>query len=148
MEWIALGLVALAVAALIVTYNTLVTLRARAARAYAEIDVRLKQRRDLVPNLMKAVEGYASHERGTLEAVVQARSEAVSARDPRQQASAEAALNGTLGRLMALAESYPDLKADQNFQRLQTDLAEVEDNLAAARRFFNNAVSEYNAAVR
>jgi LemA protein len=112
------------------------------------VDVQLKQRHDLIPNLVETVKGYAAHERDTLDAVVRARNEAVAAKGPAQQASAEAALNGTLGRLMALGEAYPDLKADENFRQLQTELSETEDKLAAARRFFNNAVSEYNAAIQ
>jgi LemA protein len=129
-------------------YNSLVRLRARAAQAYADVDVQLKQRHDLIPSLVETVKGYAAHERDTLDAVVRARNEAVGAKGPAQQASAEAALNGTLGRLMALGEAYPDLKADENFRQLQTELSETEDKLAAARRFFNNAVSEYNAAIQ
>jgi LemA protein len=112
------------------------------------VDVQLKQRHDLIPSLVETVKGYAAHERDTLDAVVRARNEAVGAKGPAQQASAEAALNGTLGRLMALGEAYPDLKADENFRQLQTELSETEDKLAAARRFFNNAVSEYNAAIQ
>jgi LemA protein len=147
MDWVGYAIVAAIVLFAIMTYNGLVRLRARAQQAYADVDVQLKQRHDLIPNLVETVKGYAAHERDTLDAVVRARNEAVAAHGPAQQASAEAALNGSLGRLLALGEAYPELKADANFRQLQTDLSEVEDKLAAARRFFNNAVSEYNAAI-
>jgi LemA protein len=147
MDWVGYAIVAAIILYAIMTYNGLVRLRARAQQAFADVDVQLKQRHDLIPNLVETVKGYAAHERDTLDAVVRARNEAVSAHGPAQQASAEAALNGSLGRLLALGEAYPELKADANFRQLQTDLSEVEDKLAAARRFFNNAVSEYNAAI-
>ena len=131
----------------IATYNGLVKLRNRVENAWAQIDVQLKRRLDLIPNLVETVKGYAGHERGTLEAVVQARNAALTASGPAQQAAAEGALSGALGRLMALAEAYPDLKANTNFQQLQSELSDVENKLAAARRFFNNAVSEYNASI-
>lgn len=130
------------------TYNRLVTLRNRFKNAFSQIDVQLKRRYDLIPNLVETVKGYAAHERGTLDAVVQARNAALGAQGPAQQAAAEQALSGALGRLIALAEAYPDLKANANFQQLQTDLSDIENKLAAARRFFNNAVSEYNAAIQ
>jgi LemA protein len=147
MEWVLLGLLAVLVVYAIITYNGLVALRARVNQAFADIDVQLKQRHDLIPNLVETVKGYAAHERGTLEAVVEARNAAVAAHGPAQQASAEAALSGAVGRLMALAEAYPELKANTNFLQLQEELGNTEDKLAAARRFFNNAVSEYNAAI-
>lgn len=147
MRWILLGLAALLLLWLVFTYNTLVALRARVAQAFGDIDVQLKQRRDLIPNLVEAVKGYAGHERATLEAVVEARNAAAGARGPAEAAASEAALQGALGRLMALGEAYPDLKASTNFQSLQDQLAEIENALAAARRFFNNAVAEYNAAI-
>jgi LemA protein len=148
MDWIGYAVLAAIVLYAIMVYNGLVRLRARAAQAYADVDVQLKQRHDLIPNLIETVKGYAAHERDTLDAVVRARNESVAAKGPAQQASAEVALNGTLGRLLALGEAYPDLKADENFRQLQTELSETEDKLAAARRFFNNAVSEYNAAIQ
>ncbi|HEX2555189.1 MAG TPA: LemA family protein [Microvirga sp.] len=147
MDWVGYAIAAAVVLFAVMTYNGLVRLRARAQQAYADVDVQLKQRHDLVPNLVETVKGYAAHERDTLDAVVRARNEAVAASGPARQATAEAALNGSLGRLLALGEAYPELKADANFRQLQTDLGEVEDKLAAARRFFNNAVSEYNAAI-
>ena len=143
--WAVLGLVALFG---IWTYNSLVTLRTRVNQAFADIDVQLKQRHDLVPNLIETVRGYAAHERGTLEAVVQTRNAALRAQGPADQAAAESALSGALGRLFALGEAYPDLKASENFQHLQTELSDIEDKLAAARRFFNNGVAEYNAAIQ
>jgi LemA protein len=111
------------------------------------VDVQLKQRHDLIPNLVETVKGYASHERGTLEAVVQARNAAISAKGTEEVAKAENMLTGALRQLFALAEAYPDLKANTNFQQLQTELADIENKLAAARRFFNNAVQEYNTGI-
>src|SRR3974390_3500453 len=125
-------------------YNGLVTMRQRVNQAFADIDVQLKQRHDLVPNLVETVKGYAAHERGTLEAVIQARNAAVTAQGPAAQAKAEGMLQGALRQLFALAEAYPDLKANQNFQQLQGELSDLENKIAAARRFFNNAAAEYN----
>lgn len=129
-------------------YNGLVARRQRVNQSFADIDVQLKQRHDLIPNLVETVKGYAAHEKGTLEAVIQARNSALAApQGTPQQAQAEAALGGALGRLIALSEAYPDLKANTNFQQLQTELSDIENKLAAARRFFNNSVGEYNAAI-
>jgi LemA protein len=143
--WIILGLLALIGLWLVMTYNGLVTLRQRCRQSFSDIDVQLKQRHDLVPNLIETVKGYAAHERGTLEAVVQARNAAAAAHGPAAQAQAEGALQTALRQLFALAESYPDLKANQNFQQLQSELSDLENKIAAARRFFNNAAAEYNA---
>ncbi len=143
--WIVLGVIVLIGLWLIMTYNGLVTLRQRCRQAFSDIDVQLKQRHDLVPNLVETVKGYASHERGTLEAVVQARNAAIAAQGPAAQAQAEGMLQGALRQLFALAEAYPDLKANTNFQQLQTELADLENKIAAARRFFNSAAAEYNA---
>ena len=129
-------------------YNRLVALRQNVAGAFADIDVQLKQRQDLVPNLVETVKGYAAHERGTLDEVTQARAAAASAGAGEARAQAESALTGALGRLMAVAESYPELKANQNFLQLQSELADLENKIAAARRFFNNAVGEYNASIQ
>jgi LemA protein len=129
-------------------YNRLVALRQNANEAFADIDVQLKQRQDLIPNLVETVKGYAAHERGTLDEVTQARAAAASATSVEGRVQAESALTGALGRLMAVAESYPELKANQNFLQLQAELADLENKIAAARRFFNNAVSEYNAAIQ
>lgn len=143
-----LGLIVVIALWLIASYNSLVGLRQRTNQAFADIDVQLKQRHDLIPNLVETVKGYATHEKGTLEAVIQARNAALNATGTAQQGAAEAALGGALGRLIALGEAYPDLKANTNFQQLQTELSGIEDKLAAARRFFNNAVSEFNAAIQ
>lgn len=134
---------------LIGVYNRLVALRQNCGQAFADIDVQLKQRHDLIPNLVETVKGYAAHEKGTLEAVIAARNSAVSAErtgDPKAMAQAEGMLGAALGRLIALAEAYPDLKANANFQQLQAELSDIENKLAAARRFFNNAVGEYNTS--
>ena len=147
--WIVL-LVVLAVIVFVVVgvYNRLVKLNQEANQAFADIDVQLKQRHDLVPNLVATVQGYAGHERGTLEAVIQARNEAVTAGGVEQKAQAEGLLTGALRQLFALSEAYPDLKANQNFLQLQSELGDIENKLAAARRYFNNAVSEFNASVQ
>jgi len=129
-------------------YNRLVGLDQRANQAFADIDVQLKQRQDLIPNLVETVKGYASHERGTLEAVIQARNQATQAASVNDKVQAENVLTGALGRLFALAEAYPDLKANTNFQQLQAELSDIENKLAAARRFFNNAVQEFNSVRR
>jgi len=129
-------------------YNRLVALRQNVGEAFADIDVQLKQRQDLVPNLVETVKGYAAHERGTLDDVTQARAAAASAGDMAARAQAESALTGALGKLMAVAEAYPDLKANQNFLQLQGELSDLENKIAAARRFFNNAVGEYNASIQ
>jgi LemA protein len=117
-------------------------------QSWADISVQLKQRHDLVPNLVETVKGYAAHERGTLDAVVQARNAALAAAGPEAQAKAENMLTGALRQLFALAEAYPNLKANENFLRLQSDLADLENKIAAARRFFNNAVQEFNSAIQ
>ncbi|MBN8552692.1 MAG: LemA family protein [Caulobacterales bacterium] len=129
-------------------YNRLVGLDQRADQAFADIDVQLKQRQDLIPNLVETVKGYAGHERGTLEAVTAARSAAAQATSVNDKVQAENMLTGALGRLFALSEAYPDLKANANFQQLQAELSDIENKLAAARRFFNNAVQEFNAVRR
>lgn len=149
-SWIVLGLLAAIVLYVVFVYNGLVALRQRVNQAFADIDVQLKQRHDLVPNLVETVKGYAQHERGTLEAVVQARNAAVAAGgtgDTAKVAAAENMLTGALRQLFALAEAYPDLKANTNFLQLQTELADIENKIAAARRFFNNAVQEYNTGI-
>jgi LemA protein len=146
MGYVFIGLIILVLVWLIAVYNGLVGLRQRANQAFADIDVQLKQRHDLIPNLVETVKGYATHEKDTLDAVIKARGAAISAGTPTAQAQAEQQLSGALGRLLALSEAYPDLKANTNFLQLQSQLEGIEDKLSAARRFFNNAVSEYNAA--
>jgi LemA protein len=146
--WILIGVIVVVALFLIVIYNRLVSLRQVVGQSWSDISVQLKQRHDLVPNLVETVKGYAAHERGTLEAVTQARNAAVSASGPQAQAAAENMLSGALRQLFALSEAYPDLKASQNFQQLQSDLSDLENKIAASRRFFNNAVQEYNAATQ
>ena len=148
--WIVIGAIVLLVLWIIMIYNGLVAMRQRVNQAFSVIDVQTKQRHDLIPNLVETVKGYASHERGTLEAVVQARNAAVTAQSGgvAAQAAAENALSGTLRQLFALSEAYPDLKANQNFQQLQSELSDIENKIAAARRFFNNAVQEYNTGIQ
>lgn len=144
--YIILGLIVLVVIAVIAIYNGLVAKRQRCNQAFADIDVQLKQRQNLIPNLVETVKGYASHEQETFQQVIAARNSAVAASNPNEVAQAESVLSGALGRLFALAEAYPDLKANQNFQQLQEELSLIEDKLAAARRFYNSAVADYNTA--
>jgi len=132
----------------VATYNRLVGLRQNTNSAFADIDVQLKQRQDLVPNLVETVKGYAAHERGTLDEVTAARNAAASASNVQDRVQAENALSGALGRLIAVAESYPDLKANQNFLQLQGEITDIENKIAAARRYFNNAVAEFNAQIQ
>ena len=146
--WIVLGVIVALVLWIMVIYNQLVAMRQRVGQAFADVDVQLKLRHDLIPNLVETVKGYAAHERGTLDAVVKARNAAMTAQGPDQKIAAENMLSGALRQLFALSEAYPDLKANQNFQQLQSELSDVENKLAAARRFFNNAVQEYNTGIQ
>jgi LemA protein len=146
--WVVLGVVVVIVIWAISIYNGLVAMRQRTNQAFADIDVQLKQRHDLIPNLVETVKGYATHERGTLEAVVKARQTAIAAPGVDQKVAAENMLSGALRQLFALSESYPDLKANQNFQQLQAQLSDIENKLAASRRFYNNAVQEYNTGIQ
>jgi LemA protein len=143
-----LGLIAAVVLFVIVIYNRIVALSQRTEQAFADVDVQLKQRHDLIPNLVETVKGYASHEKETLDNVIMARSAAQAAHGPAAQGAAEGVLGAALGKLFALAEAYPDLKANQNFMELQRELSDVENKIAAARRFFNNAVQEFNTAIQ
>jgi LemA protein len=129
-------------------YNNLVAKRQNVRQGFADIDTALRQRADLIPNLVETVQGYAAHEAGTLSAVIAARAGALDAKSPEQMAVANKALSGALGNLMAVAENYPDLKASANFQTLQHELADVEDKLSASRRAYNGAVGDYNTAVQ
>jgi LemA protein len=155
--WIIVGIVIVLVVWTIMMYNNLVNLRNRVRNAFSQIDVQLTRRYDLIPNLVEAVKGYMSHERNTLEAVIQARNAAKSglekaAADPsdgnaiKQLAALEATLGGTLGRLFALSEAYPDLKANQNMMQLQEELATTENRVAFSRQAFNDSVMTYNNA--
>src|ERR1043166_5112833 len=145
--WIVLGVIIVLVLFAFAAYNRLVALSQRVGQAFADIDVQLKQRHDLVPNLVETVKGYAAHERGTLDEVVRARNAAMSAQGPGQVSAAENQLSGALGRLIALSEAYPDLKANANFQQLAGELSDLENKMAASRRFFNNSVQEYNTVL-
>jgi len=148
--WIVIGVIVVLVLWIISIYNGLVAMRQRVNQAFSDIDVQTKQRHDLIPNLVETVKGYAGHERGTLEAVVQARNAAIAAQSGGvpAQAAAENVLTAALRQLFALSEAYPDLKASQNFQQLQAQLSDIENKIAAARRFFNNAVQEYNTGIQ
>ena len=132
----------------IASYNGLVSLRNRIENAWAQIDVQLKRRYDLIPNLVETVKGYASHERETLDAVIQARNAGMSAQGPHDQAEAENVLSGALKSLFALSEAYPDLKANQNFAQLQEELTGTEGRIAYARQFYNDTVYRYNTKVQ
>ncbi|HZL04624.1 MAG TPA: LemA family protein [Coriobacteriia bacterium] len=150
MGWL-LALPVLAVVAVfagIGIYNRLVTLRNRVDNAWSQIDVQLRRRYDLIPNLVETVKGYAAHERETLEAVVAARGAAMSAQTVQEHSQAENMLSGTLKSLFALAEAYPDLKANQNFLMLQEELAGTESKIAYARQFYNDSVMSYNTATQ
>src|ERR1044071_5207692 len=125
--WIVLGVIVVLVLWVIMIYNQLVAMRQRVGQSFSDIDVQLKQRHDLIPNLVETVKGYAAHERGTLEDVIKARNAAVSAQGPAQQAAAENMLTGALRQIFALSESYPDLKANQNFQQIQTEISDIEN---------------------
>jgi LemA protein len=137
--------IALAVVAL---YNRLIVLRNRVDNAWAQIDVQLKRRYDLIPNLVETVKGYAAHESKTLEAVVQARNMAMGAQGVAEQGQAENMLTGALKSLFALAEAYPDLKANQSFLDLQDKLADAENKIAYARQFYNDTVMSFNTAIQ
>jgi len=133
---------------LIALYNGLVQKRNRVDNAWAQIDVQLKRRRDLIPNLVETVKGYAAHERGTFEAVTQARAAAAGAQGPAQAAAAEGMLSQALGRLFAVAEAYPDLKANTNFLDLQTQLRDTEDKIAISRQVYNDTVLTFNNGIQ
>ena len=132
---------------LVMIYNRLVALRQTCNQAWGDVDVQLKQRHDVIPNLVETVKGYASHETDTLENVIKARQAAIVAPNVKELAGAENMLSGALRQLFALSEAYPDLKANQNFLSLQNELSDLENKIAAARRFFNNAVAEFNTAI-
>jgi len=147
MEWILFAAVALVAVVVVVVYNRLVSLRQSARQAYADIDAQLRLRTDLVPNLVETVKGYARHEKDTLEQVMKARAESMEARASGNVSSADSIMTAALGRLFAVAEAYPELKANQNFLQLQQELSDVENKIAAARRFLNASVADYNGAI-
>ncbi|MCA2185963.1 LemA family protein [Nonomuraea cavernae] len=142
------ALVLLALVGVIAVYNGLVRRRNAVDNAWAQVDVQLKRRHDLVPNLVETVRGYAGHERQTLSAVTAARTQAVSASTPAEQANAEHMLTGALRGLLAVVESYPDLKASRNFAELQEELATTENRIAYSRQYYNDAVLTYNNAIQ
>jgi LemA protein len=148
MLWIILGVVAVLVVALVLLYNRLVTLRNRVENAWAQVDVQLKRRYDLIPNLVETVKGYAAHERETFEAVTAARTRAQAAQGPAEQGAAEGLLGQALGRLFAVAEAYPELQADENFRQLQEELAQTENRIAVSRQVYNDTVLTYNTAIQ
>jgi LemA protein len=146
--WILLVVLALVVMGVILIYNGLVKLREQVDASWSDIDVQLKRRHDLIPNLVSTVQGYASHERETLEAVIQARNQAMGAQGPEARAEAENQLTGTLRSLFALSESYPQLRANENFLDLQRNLQQLEDAIQRARRYYNAVVRDYNTKIR
>jgi LemA protein len=146
--WIIIVLVVLAVLYAIALRNGLVRNRNRVENAWAQIDVQLKRRADLIPNLVETVKGYAAHERETLDAVIHARNAAVSANTPAAASAADAQMTGALGRLFALGEAYPDLKANQNFLNLQEELTATEDKVGYARQAYNDSVTTYNTKIQ
>jgi LemA protein len=143
MIWVYLVAASLVIAA-VVLYNRLVRSRNRVSTAWSDIDVQLQRRHDLIPQLVKAVDAYAKYEKATLEAVTELRAEAMRVVDVNSRGEAELALSEGVGRLLALAESYPDLKANENFMKLQSELVETEDYLQFARRYYNGSVRDYN----
>jgi LemA protein len=145
--WIIIAVVAVVVLWIVGAFNALVTLKNRAKEAWADIDVQLKRRYDLIPNLVEVVKGYATHEKEVFEKVTQARASAMSAQGAAQKAGAENALTDTLKSLFAVAESYPDLKASQNFLELQRELTDTEDKIQAARRFYNTNVRDLSIKI-
>jgi LemA protein len=145
--WIVVGIAVLIVLFVIVTYNRLVRLRNRVEAAWSQIDVQLRRRHDLIPNLVETVKGYAAHERETLEAVTKARQQAVAAQGVEEQAQAENFLTQTLRQLFAVSEAYPDLKANENFRALQEELTGTESRIAFSRQFYNEQVLAYDNAL-
>jgi len=146
--WVILGAVVLIIFILIGMYNSLVRLKVTTDNAWADIDVQLKRRYDLIPNLVETVKGYAGHEKGTLEAVINARNRAMSATGPADKAQAENMLSGTLKSLFALSEAYPQLRAIESFTSLQNTLSQIEDTVQNARRYYNAVVRDLNTKIQ
>ncbi len=146
--YIIIGIIAFVVIAIVAMYNSLVTLSQRVKEAWADIDVQLKRRYDLIPNLVNTVKGSANFETSTLEKVVEARAKAMGAGTTQEHAEAENMLTGALKSIFALAESYPDLKSNQNFLSLQSELSDTENKIQAARRFYNSNVMAYNTKIQ
>lgn len=145
--WIIVGLIALVVIVGIVIYNGLVRTKIRVDEAWSDITVQLKRRLDLIPNLIETVKGYAKHEKTVFEEVTKARTESINAAGPKEQAKADNMIEDALKSLFAVAEAYPDLKANQNFKVLQDELVDTEDKIQAARRFYNGAVRDLNIKI-
>ncbi|MFA7253656.1 MAG: LemA family protein [Patescibacteria group bacterium] len=146
--WIIIAVIAILAIAVIGIYNNLVKLRIRADEAWSDINVQMKRRYDLIPNLVETVKGYAKHEREAFENVTKARAEALGATGVADKSKAENQLEGALKTIFAVAEAYPDLKANQNFAQLQTELTDTEDKIQASRRFYNSNVRELNIAIQ
>jgi LemA protein len=146
--WILIGIIVIGGIFLWITYNGLVTLKIRVDEAWSDITVQLKRRLDLIPNLVNSVKGYAAHESGVFEKVTQARANALNAQGVKETAAAENEFEGALKSLFAVAESYPDLKANQNFLQLQQELVDTEDKIQAARRFYNSGVRDLNTKIQ
>lgn len=146
--WIILAIVVLIVIFVWATYNSLVTLRIRVDEAWSDINVQLKRRLDLIPNLVETVKGYAKHESSVFENVTEARANVISAKGVKETAAAENQFEGALKSLFAVAESYPDLKANQNFLALQNELVDTEDKIQASRRFYNSGVTNLNTKIQ
>ena len=146
--WILIGVVVLLAAFAVYGYNRLVRLRNEVGTGWANIDVQLQRRADLIPNLVEAVRGYAAHERGVFDEVTKARTMLQQAASPASAAEADAGLTAALGKLFAVAEAYPDLKASENFRQLQDELTDTEDKISAARRYYNATVMSFNNAVQ
>ena len=144
--WILLGVVALVLVWLVFAYNRLIRLRTEAESGFSSIDIQLKRRADLIPNLVETVKAYAAHEREVFQAVTEARTATMGAGSVAEAEGAERQMRGALGRLFAVAEAYPQLRASENFRELQAELADTEDKIAAARRYYNNVVQRYNTA--
>jgi LemA protein len=148
MSWIIVGVLLLLVSLLIGIYNSLVRLRVQCDNAWADIDVQLKRRYDLIPNLVESVKGYAAHEKGTLEAVINARNRAMTASGPADKAQAENMLSGALKSLFALAEAYPQLRAVESFTSLQSSISQIEETVQNARRYYNAVVRDLNIRIQ
>jgi LemA protein len=146
--WIIIGIVVIVILFLWVAYNSLVTLKIRVDEAWSDITVQLKRRLDLIPNLVETVKGYAKHEQGVFEKVTEARSSVMNAKDVKATAAAENQFEGALKSLFAVAEAYPDLKANQSYVELQQELVDTEDKIQASRRFYNGGVRELNTKIQ
>jgi len=146
--WIVVAVVVVLAVFAIVVFNRLIRARNMVREAWSGIDVQLRRRSDLIPNLVETVKAYAGHERGVFDDITARRAASVAAQGVAQTASSETALQGALGRLLAVAEAYPQLKADQNFLKLQTELSEIEDELQMARRYYNGTVRDFNIAIQ